>query len=214
MQSHSPLVRSFVRARGASDLPAPVQKPALSLAFHGRGVESELLKISGEIGWYEDQTRKTLRLALQYKLEIGRRLALAKQILPHGEFLPWAQREFGWTPRHVQKHLMLAANAACVSRLPAGSSLRMALVAIGELRAERDVGHSGSARLNRPERICIVGEIEDGILDEDKLLNGLGHLSEEMGAMRTHWKIRRSRSAQVNQHHILNREQPILKGRL
>src|SRR4029077_18371695 len=83
---------------------------------------AELEKLAGEIGWYEEQCRKTLMLALQYKLEIGRRLMRAKTLLPHGRFLPWAQQQFGWTARHVERHINLAENASCVSSLPPGTS--------------------------------------------------------------------------------------------
>jgi hypothetical protein len=55
-----------------------------------RGPDAELEKLAGEIAWYEEEARKTVKLALQYKFEIGRRLARAKAILPHGRFLSWA----------------------------------------------------------------------------------------------------------------------------
>src|SRR5580704_8348468 len=86
-----------------------------------RGARWELDRLAGEIGWYEEEARKTVMLALQYKLEIGRRLARAKKILPHGQFLTWAHEEFGWTPRHIQRHLKLVENASRVSRLPPGT---------------------------------------------------------------------------------------------
>src|SRR5579862_6130503 len=86
--------------------------------------KTELAKLAGEIGWYQEEARKTVMLALQYKLEIGRRLQRSKALLPHGKFLSWAQEEFGWTARHVQRHLTLAENAPRMASLPPGTSLR------------------------------------------------------------------------------------------
>jgi hypothetical protein len=85
-----------------------------------KGDKAELQKLAGEIGSYEEQFRKTVVLALRYKLEIGRRLARAKSILPRGKVLTSAHHEFGWTPRHVQRDLTLAENASRVSCLPPG----------------------------------------------------------------------------------------------
>ena len=49
---------------------ARVEPPGLT----ARGARWELDRLAGEIGWYEEEARKTVMLALQYKLEIGRRL--------------------------------------------------------------------------------------------------------------------------------------------
>src|SRR5262249_5757455 len=57
--------------------------------------KDELQVISREISWYEEEARKSVSLALQYKLEIGKRLIRAKGLLKHGQFLRWAQNEFG-----------------------------------------------------------------------------------------------------------------------
>ena len=50
--------------------------------------KSELLRLAGEIGWYQEQAKKTVMLALQYKLEIGRRLARAKCSCHMANFFP------------------------------------------------------------------------------------------------------------------------------
>jgi hypothetical protein len=100
---------------------------------------AQIERIRREIAWYESETNKTLRLALQYKLEIGRRLMHVKSLLPHGQFLNWAREEFGWTPKHIQNHLTLAANAKCVSHLPSGASLRLALATIKEAQSPNRV---------------------------------------------------------------------------
>jgi Protein of unknown function (DUF3102) len=156
-----------------------------------RRFDNELSQISGEIAWYEEQARKSVRLALQYKLEIGRRLARAKSLMPHGGFLPWAQAQFGWKPRHVQNHLTLAANAQRVAHLGPGASLRMALAAIKEVNPEVKkrvvdlVGVGSSVK-----KIHVVGEIEEGTLDCDQLVEELVRIAAALGAPRTKWKAR------------------------
>lgn len=151
---------------------------------------AELEKLAGEIGWYEDQARNTVMLALQYKLEIGRRLARAKALLPHGKFLPWARDRFGWSPRHVQRHLLLAEHATRVLRLPPGASLRMALAAI-----RQNPGDSGKTLALVPapapaQRIHIVGEVENGKIDCALLLDRVVRWAEELGAQNMRWRIR------------------------
>jgi len=166
--------------------------------------ENELTQIAREIAWYEEEVRKTVRLALQYKLEIGKRLAHAKSLMPHGTFLRWARTQFGWTPRHVQNHLTLAANAKRVSHLEPSASLRMALAAIKEANPEAKDGvelvrigahpeaksRVGLVRIgNSVKEIHVVGEIEEGTLDCDQLIEELVRIAADLGAPRTKWKV-------------------------
>jgi hypothetical protein len=153
-----------------------------------RRFEQDLSQISGEIAWYEEEARKSVGLALQYKLEIGKRLARAKSLMPHGTFLAWAKTEFGWTPRHVQNHLMLAANAKRVSCLGPGASLRMALAAIKEADPEVPKGIQSISTFRLTKKIHVVGEIEEGTIDCDQLINELGRIAAVLGAPRTKWK--------------------------
>jgi hypothetical protein len=153
-----------------------------------RRFEQDLSQISGEIAWYEEEARKSVGLALQYKLEIGKRLARAKSLMPHGTFLAWAKVQFGWTPRHVQNHLMLAANAKRVARLGPGASLRMALAAIKEADPEVQKGVQSIGTFPATRKIHVVGEIEEGTIDCEQLINELGRIAAVLGAPRTKWK--------------------------
>jgi hypothetical protein len=153
-----------------------------------RKFQHELAQISSEITWYEEEARKSVGLALQYKLEIGRRLARAKALMTHGAFLPWAQIQFGWTPRHVQNHLTLAANAKRVSHLGPGASLRMALAAIKETTPEVKKGVELVRTVSSVRKIHVVGEIEEGTLDCDQLVEELVRIAASLGAPRTKWK--------------------------
>ena len=175
-------------SKGYKQLPSSQWQGGRSVA----NSKSELAKLAGEIGWYQEEARKTVMLALQYKLEIGRRLARAKSLLPHGKFLAWAQDEFGWTPRHVQRHLILAGNASHVSCLPPDMSLRMALAAIRVLRTDTGTQKAPtedeSACHSQP--IHIIGELEPGSIDRELLLVEITKIAKELGVQKMRWKIR------------------------
>ena len=149
---------------------------------------TELGKLSGEIAWYEEQARKSARLTLQYKLEIGKRLARAKELLPHGHFLSWARQQFGRTARHVQNHLLLAANAKRVSHLPMGASLRLALASIQKTIPER-MSAAGN-QIQMIQRIYLVGDILEGSLDRERLLTEIDQRADELGTAKIRWKVR------------------------
>ena len=159
--------------------------------------DEELSKISEEISWYEEQAQKSVNVALGHKLEIGQRLAKAKSLLPHGKFLAWARAEFGWTARHVQNHLKLAANAKRVSRLGPGASLRMALEAIKEIERPELPGGGAfqverAADAPRPigQRITLTVEIQDGTIDPERLVDELERIAAVLGAPKSKWKVR------------------------
>ena len=136
------------------------------------------------------RVEKRLGLVLQYRLEIGKRLARAKSLLPHGKFLAWARQEFRWTPRHVQKHLKLAANARYVSRLAPATSLNMALAAINHADPETPKGEVKGKVPEFVQRVHLIGEIEEGTLDCQGLLDEMVRLAATFGASKTKWRAR------------------------
>jgi len=151
----------------------------------------ELEKLSGEIAWYEQQVRNSARLTLQYKLEIGKRLIRAKELLPHGHFLSWAKQQFGWTPRHIQNHVLLAENAKRDSHLPAGASLRLALTSIRKSEPGPTLVASAKTEVPLPvQRIHLVGEILEGTLDHERFLAQVEQLASGLGAVKAKWKVR------------------------
>jgi hypothetical protein len=184
------------RAHGSEAM--PVHQSVVSLTpVLPKKIESELQAISREISWYEEEVRKTVKLTLQYKVEIGKRLARAKVMLPHGQFIQWCQNEFNWTQRHVQNHLVLAANEKRVSHLPAGASLRMALAAIKELEfAETEEAHAETKTKGKvevlppPVRLHIFGEVLEGAIDCEQLIEALTLLATRLGAPLTRWTIK------------------------
>ncbi len=56
--------------------------------------------ITSEIRYIQNDVQQ---YAAQGALKIGERLCEAKELLDHGEFLPWLKDEFGWTDRTAQK---------------------------------------------------------------------------------------------------------------
>jgi hypothetical protein len=99
----------------------------------------QLKDLAAEIREHEREAQADFKSALTHKIEIGNRLIQAKELLPHGEFLPWAEREFRWDERHIRRHMQLWRNRTRVSGLPPEASLRMALAAIKETREERRI---------------------------------------------------------------------------
>jgi Protein of unknown function (DUF3102) len=55
----------------------------------------------------QEHTQEIHRLnkcLLEEAVEIGCRLTEVKNILDHGDWLHWLEREFAWTDRHAQPH--------------------------------------------------------------------------------------------------------------
>jgi hypothetical protein len=94
------------------------------------GEGRELEDITKEIHLYEAHAQGHAGDAIKFKVEIGKRLTRAKELLKHGDFLPWAEKEFGWQRNHVSKHMRLAANVSRGIHLNPNASLRAALAAI------------------------------------------------------------------------------------
>lgn len=60
--------------------------------------------IGAEIRMYYEAGR---RVTLLCGIEIGRRLVEAKELLPHGEWLPWLEKETDFSDRHAQRYMKL-----------------------------------------------------------------------------------------------------------
>src|SRR6516165_2822122 len=52
-----------------------------------------------------EEIRKLGKRAVGDVIEIGRRLTEMKKICGHGNWLPWLQREFGWTNRQALNYM-------------------------------------------------------------------------------------------------------------
>jgi len=55
-----------------------------------------------------DRIRSLVNVARGCIIEISRELIEAKQDIPHGYWLPWLEREFGWTEDTAQRYMRVA----------------------------------------------------------------------------------------------------------
>ena len=88
---------------------------------------SELSRLAKEILNFEDYAITNAQNAVRFKIEIGNRLIRAQKILPRGQFADWGHRNFGWSRRHLVRHMTLARNGTRVSQM---ASFRQALATI------------------------------------------------------------------------------------
>ena len=79
------------------------------------------------------QIRYLGRRAAQDIVEIGKLLTMCKTTLDHGEWLPWIEREFGWSDRTARNfmnvHRMLASKSEIISDLNIDATALYALAA-------------------------------------------------------------------------------------
>jgi hypothetical protein len=61
-------------------------------------MNSDLTNHSGTLTSHAEQIRRLGKRAFEDIVEIGRLLVEAKGLLPHGNWLPWLAKEFGWSP--------------------------------------------------------------------------------------------------------------------
>ncbi len=64
--------------------------------------------------------RQQLRNTLESAVKIGQELLAVKEALPHGQFLPWLQAEFGWAERTAYNFMSVAQRfeLATIANLP------------------------------------------------------------------------------------------------
>lgn len=86
--------------------------------------QTEIRRLTREIRWHEQQAQANARTAVEHKREIGLRLIRVRDLLDHGEFLPWTKKEFGWGHSHVYRHIELATNFPRVGSLATDVSWR------------------------------------------------------------------------------------------
>jgi hypothetical protein len=65
--------------------------------------------------------RQEVRNTLESAIKIGQELLHVKEALPHGQFLPWLQAEFGWAERTARNFMAVAeqfGKSAIIADLP------------------------------------------------------------------------------------------------
>lgn len=139
--------------------------------------------IGSEIRMYVDAGR---RITLLCGIEIGRRLVEVKELLPHGEWLPWLQRETEFSDRSAQRYMKVfqeygaaqlglfgpETNATTLSDLPISKAL--ALLSVPESEREEFAAEVGADNLSTRELEKAIAEkkaAEERALAAEKALH-------------------------------------------
>ena len=155
--------------------------------------------IGAEIRMYVDTGR---RLSLLCGIEIGRRLAEAKEMLGHGEWLPWLERETDFSDRSAARYMKLfdeygasqqglfgpETNSPTLSNLPISKALALLSVPESdriEFAEEVDAEHISVRELQekireREEQLAALQKDMDG--ERERLLES-ERLREETDAL-------------------------------
>jgi gas vesicle protein len=74
------------------------------------GFDYELLetRVAEKVRFIADRIREKVKKTLEDIIEIGNNLLDVKSALPHGQFGPWLQAEFGWGERMAQNFMSVA----------------------------------------------------------------------------------------------------------
>jgi len=83
----------------------PITEKALTMPYTGTSLETVTKEISWLLGKLEDNSKLTLKLIF----ETGKRLAAAKEMLDHGQFLPWLKQNFALSERTAQNYIKVFA---------------------------------------------------------------------------------------------------------
>ena len=158
--------------------------------------------IGSEIRMYYEAGRRVTMLC---GIEIGRRLVEAKDLMQHGEFLPWLTRETPFSERHAQNYMKIyreygtqmglleaETNAKYIADLPISKALLLLSVPESErdeFAESVDAEHLNSEELKkaireRDEALARAKAAEeelDGIDEAHQL--ALGELEEKIEAM-------------------------------
>lgn len=132
----------------------PEELAAMDAAFEVRDIEV----ITEEINFYKRQAGSAI-------LEIGKRLAEAKEQLSHGEWLPWLDREVEFSERSAQQYMRLwkeYGKSATVADLGCSK----ALILLGLPASEREEFTATSHTVNGEEKTVLEmtrRELEEAI---------------------------------------------------
>ena len=137
----------------------PLSGAARQLSPEGRAKSGELERtpemIGAEVRMYVEAGR---RITLLCGIEIGRRLVEAKEMLQHGEWLPWLEKETGFSTSSAQRYMQVfkeygaaqqslfgpVANSPTLGNISISNALRLLAVPEEERESfaqEHDVEH-------------------------------------------------------------------------
>jgi chromosome segregation ATPase len=159
--------------------------------------------IGSEIRMYYEAGRRVTMLC---GIEIGRRLVEAKDLMQHGEFLPWLTRETPFSERHAQNYMKIyreygtqmglleaETNAKYIADLPISKALLLLSVPESErdeFAESVDAEHLNSEELKkaireRDEAIARAKAAEEELAQTDEGHQlAIGELEEKIAAMK------------------------------
>lgn len=113
------------------------------------------------------QAKKIRKEVIKDRLQIGKCLIKAKQLLGHGKYTQWLQREFAWSLRSAQRYVRLAEMfAGLEDKIPEGVTLTQLEGFAGsksnELSGDEVLGKiaSGEIDLSRKSAKAVKAEIQ------------------------------------------------------
>jgi hypothetical protein len=65
-------------------------------------------KLADKVRTAADRIRERIKKTVQDIIAVGNDLLAVKEVLPHGQFLPWLKAEFGWSERSAQNFMSVA----------------------------------------------------------------------------------------------------------
>lgn len=81
----------------------PINETALTTPYAGTSLEIVTKEIAWLIGKLEDNSK----LTLMFIFEAGKRLAAAKEMLDHGQFMPWVTQNFTLSHRTATRYIRI-----------------------------------------------------------------------------------------------------------
>lgn len=169
----------------------PLSGAARQLSPEGRAKSGELERtpemIGAEVRMYVEAGR---RITLLCGIEIGRRLVEAKEMLQHGEWLPWLEKETGFSTSSAQRYMQVfkeygaaqqslfgpVANSPTLGNISISNALRLLAVPEKERESfaqEHDVEHLSAREVEAlvKERTAALEREKEDLLrssEEDK----------------------------------------------
>ncbi len=116
--------------KGGAKLMVPETVPTEIVSAESAATPMTPLQALEILNKHADAIRAYAQRSVQDVIEIGRRLAEAKKMLGHGNFLPWIEREFAWSEDTAER---LIAIYALQRQIPHVAELALPLAALAAL---------------------------------------------------------------------------------
>jgi Protein of unknown function (DUF3102) len=130
----------------------------------GRG-HNRLAALAAEVRALQAGIRRQSEQVARDVIEAGRQLMEAKELLAHGEWLPWLREHAGISPRTASRYMQVARSQLDIGQL---ADLALGVSEQSTARAEAIRGHVADAREYLVELGRELTEIRDEIGDSER----------------------------------------------